>query len=405
MKINPFSLDAIELTLSELGWVSQDNDSPKMKLWVPSANANLESRVLSEEVGVFVPQDDAAPDFERLVSRAIAQLSEYSAENVLEELDVSTLRIRHSLDKFVVASEGSAVQNGLVDWNIGVDLVGGLSEILSSGAKSAHQNKAWYRGASNVIAKNYLDSCLMGQTEVGSYVVKAFVPANKPLSVSDSVKQKKQSQLIAREVSKSVFASVQATHEVLDEYLKEKRPEVFEIGMTQGVSVEMLEGFGHLINNDETEISVEFVTPEMGNSSGRPFKGAVLLTPAFKEGVETGVATLKKSSSPTRLMISGEVTELKRVWDDPDSARIKMRAASPRGKMRTYTVHLKSDDYESAVLAHTDEKQLSVSGIAELGEFIQVERVKVTNAPVGKNSKDGRDIPPKGISGQMGLLD
>ncbi|CAB0519373.1 hypothetical protein FRC0337_01616 [Corynebacterium diphtheriae] len=398
----PLDIQALELTLTELAWVKQtDDDNPRMSLWVPSPTAKLEPAVIREEAGVFLPHNPEAPDFERIAHRALTELADLSAANVVEELATSQLRLERSLDKFVVSTDGPAVRSGVVDWRMGARLVEGLGEVLKSGARVSHDPKRWYQGSHRVIANNYLDSCLMGQTEVGSYVVKAFVPATAALSISNSAKMKKHSQVSSREVTETVFASVQATKEVLEEFRKDKDPDAFGWAMTQGVSVEMLTGFRNLIGTDETEISVEFIKTEADEPSVVSYRGAVVLEPTLAEAVEVGIATLKQAPQPTEMVVAGEVIGLMRQWDEPDSRRIKMRGTGRDGKTRVFTVHLNESDYDKALEAHGRGVFLEVSGVTEKAEFLEVRGVRVTNVRV---SGEGKMESRSGTLEQLDLL-
>ncbi|OFN35761.1 hypothetical protein HMPREF2562_07105 [Corynebacterium sp. HMSC077G07] len=398
----PLDIQALELTLTELAWVKQtDDDNPRISLWVPSPTAKLEPAVIREEAGVFLPHNPEAPDFERIAYRALTELADLSAANVVEELATSQLRLERSLDKFVVSTDGPAVRSGVVEWHMGARLVEGLGEVLKSGARVSHEPKRWYQGSHRVIANNYLDSCLMGQTEVGSYVVKAFVPATAALSISNSAKMKKHSQVSSREVTETVFASVQATKEVLEEFRKDKDPDAFGWAMTQGVSVEMLTGFRNLIGTDETEVSVEFIKTEADEPSVVSYRGAVVLEPTLTEAVEAGIATLKQAPQPTEMVVAGEVIGLMRQWDEPDSRRIKMRGTGRDGKTRVFTGHLNESDYDKALEAHGRGVFLEVSGIAEKAEFLEVRGVRVTNARV---SGEGETESRSGTLEQLDLL-
>lgn len=388
MSISPLDIQTLELTLTELGWVKQtDNVNPHMSLWVPSPKAKLEPTVMREEAGVFLPQKPEAPDFQRIIHRALTELADLSATNVVEELATSQLRLERALDKFVVSTDGPAVRSGVVAWRMGARLVEGLAEVLKSGARVSQDPKRWYQSSHRVIADNYLDSCLMGQTEVGSYVVKAFVPATTALSISNSAKLKRHSQISSREVTETVFASVQATKEVLEEFRKNKNPDVFEWAMTQGVSVEMLSGFQNLIGTDETEISVEFIKTDSDEPSVVSYSGAVVLEPTIAEAVEVGIATLRKTPQSTEMVVSGEVIGLMREWDAPDSRRIKMRGTGPDGKTRVYTAHLNAADYDKALEAHGSGLLLQVNGVADKAAFLEVQDVRVTNARVSKENE------------------
>lgn len=402
MTNSPVDIQALELTLTELEWVKHSDDSnSRLSLWIPSSTAKLDSAVLREEAGVFLPRNPEAPDFQRIAHRALTELSELSAVNVAEEFATSQLRLEQALDKFVVATDGPSVRSGAVNWRMGARLVEGLGDVLKAGARASHDYKRWFQNSHRVIADNYIDSCLMGQTEVGSYIVKAFVPAEVPISISNSEKMKKHAQVLSRDVSETVFTSVEATKEVLEEFNRDGNPDAFNWAHTQGVSVEMLSGFRKLISADETELSVEFIKTTGSDTPTVSYQGAVVIEPTLANAVEVGIETLKEVPLPTTMHVAGEVIGLMRKWDAPDSRRIKMRARGQDGKTRVFTVHLSQADYDKALEAHGRGVFLEVNGTADRSEFLEVRNIRVTNERVDREGEaEARD----GLRRQLDLL-
>lgn len=123
----PCTLQALEPALDELAWEERRSGDERMVLWVLTQAARLKSGVEYEDAGVFLPQNPQAPDFARILHRAIGELAELSAANILETLETSRLSVEHTLDKFTVATDGAAVRSGIIDWTIGARLVEGLS--------------------------------------------------------------------------------------------------------------------------------------------------------------------------------------------------------------------------------------------------------------------------------------
>lgn len=80
---------------------------------------------------------------------------------------------------------------------------------------------------------------------------------------------------------------------------------------------------------------------------------------------------------------------MRRVHDDPDSQRIRLRATVD-GKVRNFVAHLGPEDYDKAQRAHKDSVLLNIMGTVLPGGFEEVEKVIVTNAPVG-----GDKTPPQ----------
>ena len=91
----PLDIQALELTLTKLAWVKQtDSDNQHMSLWVPSPTAKLKPTVIREAAGVFLPNNPEAPDFQRIIHRALTELVDLSAVNVVEELSTTQRHLK-----------------------------------------------------------------------------------------------------------------------------------------------------------------------------------------------------------------------------------------------------------------------------------------------------------------------
>lgn len=375
-----YSLDTVEMTLRKLKWTTIQGMNPQLEIWVPSEDAEVAVENSSDDAAVFVPIDTAAPDFNKQLTRAIYQLTEFSSGNVFEELDLADLRISKQLDEFQLHVEGPEVKEGVVGWQQGVDLINGAKQILIAGAKSTRDYRRHFANAESTIAKSFIESCYMGQTQVGSYVVSALIPSAKEIETTKSKARKISTSVKGRDVTQTLISALQASHAVLEDYKKTQDSEVFEWGMTQGVSVEILRGIQNIIGEGETEVSVDF--SPLDSPVEEPLTRVVNFTPDLKKAALSGEKILSKAPQPKRIRVTGEVTSLARRYDDPNSARIKMRGLIGN-KNRTFTAKLKDKDYQKALEAHDHQLMLMVVGKADGGVFIDVEKVIVTNAPVG----------------------
>lgn len=374
-----YSLESVEMTLRKLNWTQIQGMNPQLELWVPSETSGVVTENISDEPAVFVPIDTSAPDFDRLLERAVQQLSTFSTESVFEELELSDLRLSKQLDEFQLHVEGPEAVDGIVRWQQGVDLINGARDILIAGAKTTQVNRRRFSGAEATIAKSFLDSCYMGQTKIGSYIVSALIPTTKELATSKSRNKKSNVKVKGRDVTETIIASLEASREVLEEFSDSGNDDVFEWGMTQGVSVEILRGIKNVIGEGETEISVDF---SMLDGEARIPSKVINFTPKLKAAAASGEEVLSRAPKPKTIMVSGEVTGLARKFDEPDSARIKLRGLVGN-KMRTFTARLDQEAYQKALTAHDNEQMLMLVGTADGGIFTHIENVVVTNAKVG----------------------
>lgn len=173
-----------------------------------------------------------------------------------------------------------------------------------------------------------------------------------------------------------MIASLGASQEVLNEFVRKEDVEIFEWGMSQGVSAEILRGISQIIGQSETEVSVSFAPFVEDNFKEKFFN--ISFTPDLKPAALKGEKILASSPSPMPLHIMGEVVELRRKSNAPNSARIRIQSVY-EGKNRSFSMELDEEEYELAIKAHSANVMLSVRGMADRGLFTMVDSVSVTD--------------------------
>lgn len=377
------SLDALTMTLYDLGWVAHDGVNPKMKPWTPGRESSLLAQNFDlEDIGVLVPQDATAPDFDTLMAHAINELTRFAAVDVQEHLHDAMLRLEKCLDKFRVHAQTDEEFAGIVEFEQGVDLFKGMKNMLKTGAKTQVEMRARHNHAAHTAAENYLKNCYLGQTEAASFIASAYVPYKQAVKLNNDTKEKKGAEVQGRVITETLLAALQGTREVLDEYLITPADEVIDFGVSQGVSWELLDAVQQVVGKEESEVAVEFLSLEPTGEVSKPRTSEVVFTPDHKRVAAQAKEVLAKAPQHRSVSISGEVIELRRVHDDPDSQRIRLRATVD-GKVRNFVAHLGPEDYDKAQRAHKDSVLLNIMGTVLPGGFEEVEKVIVTNAPVG----------------------
>ncbi len=377
------SLDALNLALYELGWTPQEGVNPKMKPWVPGLQAQIAFDYDDpEEIGIFVPQDSQAPDFDRLIKHAVRELARFATADLDECLTNAAMRLEKRLDKMLIHMETSETYAGIVDFDQGVDLFNGLREMLRIGAKTHVEYRARFRNVASTAADNFLRSCYLGQTEAASFVASAYVPASERIKLNKDATKKQAAEASGRDITERLISALQGTREALDEYRVSPLDEVIDFAVPSGVSYELLESVQRIVGNDESEVSFEFLPTTISEQQSQAKTESIVFTPEHRRAAEQAKRVLSRSPQPHAISVAGEVIELHRVFDEPDSQRIRLRAAVD-GKMRHFIAFLGAEEYEKAQRAHADNVQLNVIGSVLQNTFEDIERVIVTNAPVG----------------------
>lgn len=376
-----YTVNALQLALVKLGWVKIDSQNNKADLWVPGSNSHILNNLRDpDDIGIYLPRDEESSDFSFNLERAVRELNRVSLEEVNEVIDLAEKRLHLSLDEFEVTSD-TPHGVGIVPWNQGMNLVQGARSILDVSARTAQGNKRHYAQSSHVVASNFLDGCYMGQTKVGSYVVTALIPAQKKFTISDSKDTQANASIKGRTISETMIASLEAAHEVVEQYSDEPDDELIEWGVVKGLSFELFKGIDEVLGDQETELAIEFL-PLGLEPDEQSIRKQVTFSPKHKSVISHAREVLSRAPKPVEVQLSGEVTSLSRRYGEPGSARIKLKA-NFQEKQRMFTVRLSERDYESAVEAHKAQMQLGIVGIALHSEIIEISSVFQTNAPVG----------------------
>lgn len=360
---------------------------------IPSATKLISQWQRSEEhlglSSVFVPNDPSKTDYSLLLDRCYNQLEQlygpvftvlYEQEKYIDD---------NSLDPISIRSDTS-VESGLIPWDVGYQLFDALRGILDAGARTAYVKKRKLNTSGNVIASSVLQDSLMGQTQVGSYIVTALVPQNKKFTASVSKNpQKSDKTILGKVITSTISESIKAVQYGIDEVGEntddDKKFEVFDSLVTEGVSYELVKALTSLDTGMESEVSVTL----MGNKQEELEKTKLCIEPPTMKVLSKASVHLSKPKEPESKYLMGEVVQLSHSEDLPQR-HIKLRARVD-GKVRTVSICLNRDQYESAIDAHRRELQLSVHGTVKFLQRGSVldnpEYVRVTPFSIGDNKK------------------
>ncbi|MQY14240.1 hypothetical protein SRB5_44020 [Streptomyces sp. RB5] len=316
--------------------------------------------------GVLLPENQSMADYRELFVQAISQI-----------WDVGDASVKRILGRAVTSSPlGDEVRfhkeahtiSGTIPWPSGEDLYSAARRSMIVAAKSRKSRLPYYGNANSYIARSFLDSVLMGQTDVGSYVVTAYVPPDEvftekmipagstvPLLGSHS----------GREITKGLMEVLQTTREAVDHFTSTGSSHGFIENVRGGLCYEITQAVRDLVrNSDGAEVSVEmhlaadlFAPPSVDRHT-------LAFTPADYPILEKAGNMLAATARPQNVTVIGTVTLLNRpTAGSPGVVRLDVMSGTPAKKMR---VRLKVEDYDLAVDAHRDNLALKVSGRQEI---------------------------------------
>ncbi|ROS52459.1 hypothetical protein [Frigoribacterium sp. PhB118] len=375
----PESTVLLEL-LRRFGWQRTGQFRDAIAYWAPAD-------AVVEDEQIMLPLIARAPDFDRLLARAQQQLRDRYGADFEQSVELVELMLDRKLDEIDIRKETDN-SAGLIRWEVGNRMIDSARGLLGAAAKASNSPKRRFAQSQATVAEQFLQSCYMGQTRIGSYIVTALVPALDSFATSRSETFKAHaphltgSQITATLVD-ALGAVKDAVHETQD---GDKEFNAFEERIPAGVSYEFLASLQFLTEGQESGIVVDYNQFD-GNSLSEKVIPRVEFDFSPEEGLVIASARRHFAAAPQSVhaSVTGEVTLLKNAESTAEhQIRVQTRI---NGRPRTVIVNMTPDQYDRAVAAHGRKVMLTVVGELERrqrGSVIeQPDVVTVTDVPVG----------------------
>jgi len=315
--------------------------------------ATIWHRQDNEDAEVVLPLSYVKDYWQRMrdALASIASFEERSAHEVLNDVkrlfaNVITIRVVHD-----------DTNNGTIPINDGVLLIAKAKDLLSAAARSLYaKRKQFTRGAPKE-AKEYLDTLLLGQTEVGSYVVNVIAPMQE---VAVAVEPEMVTTIpLAQAITSSLVTGLSALEKATATYEERGDLGAFDEAVLAGASSNMCDallGFSGEKHNRTFEITVTAApSPLFENKPAKfVFDGKCV------EVLEKATGYYKGDYILPERRLTGYITKLSRPKDETSGT---ITLDSIVGDVeRKVKVELTGDDYHQAVVAHDNSKIVRVEG-------------------------------------------
>lgn len=313
---------------------------------------------------LLVPLDPRRADFRDLLAVARSRLIGWDAPSVGRFFDDLEGSRRAQLDKTSFEKE-SALPRGMITWLDGEDLFAAAKGALTAAAKATRAARRYHGNASSYLSKQFLEAAIMGQTEVGSFVVTALSPAEQRFHYSKAESDRSEgydsglTTVSGRTVVAKLESALTATRNALDEYRQSPHVQVFEEAVRHGVSYELVKALSTIsAGSSESAVKISF------SSLNAPTREVEVAFTAPDASVLTRAANhLAADRAPEMVQVSGHVTLLDRPQPG-ESGVVRLRVTSG-ADVNVVRVRLDANEYESALEAHRQDVQLVVSGSLE----------------------------------------
>lgn len=219
---------------------------------VVRAVATVWHRDDSDDAEVVVPLSPEVRDYEEQLKAALVSLAAYEQRDVVDVVDDI---VGADVNLVAVRVIGEDTSDGSIPIEDGVLLIRKAKELLYAAAMAVYSKRRQFSGSPPKDAKEYMESLLLGQTEVGSYVVKVIAPLDVSTGPSDRAGESSLTEL----VSHSLVVGLSALRDASSRYQVSNEIEVFERAVAMGASANMCDallGFSGKDRGRQFEIKV-----------------------------------------------------------------------------------------------------------------------------------------------------
>jgi hypothetical protein len=339
---------------------------------------------------ILVPLDPLRGDFDVLLDRVLATLLLRHGNDVRKVQDLLTLRIEAHL-RSTRWRKQTPLNAGLISWSEGEALFRAAQESLSASAKGTEEKRMLHGTSGSYIARKFLERTLMGQTEIGSFIITALVPSAERFhktqrSENRSVDDWREADMVTGDqILATLESSLEAVRSGLDEYKKAPSIDGFVPLIQDGVSFELIRALTDLTNGGDAAVSIE----RGGTGVTESPRVAEIAFDAVESKVLNVVAQkFKEAKPPEPVVVSGEVSLLDNSSSSPvHLVRLDIKTGS---KVRRARLRLSPEQYDLAVEAHRSHNWLHLSGRLQRDGrdywLYNAERVRIVDSALGPES-------------------
>lgn len=339
--------------------------------WVLAASAPGAFDVWSdpESAGeILLPTNREAPDFEGLLRHAHNTLTLQYGFEAREILARTRFAVAGSL-RTARWRKATPFDAGAIGWQEGEALISDARSQLAAAAKSTLEPRRYHGNSGAFIAREFLAGALMGQTDVGSFIINALVPVEREFFISKAAAERTarapgilhhQADVVSGlEVLTTFERATSATRDVLDAYRSQPRDELFGEASQEGVSFEFVRALANSLSTGDLQIEV------LGGESTNENRARVTVEFESVDLVPLSRAAsyLVQTKPSQRATVTGHVTLLSR--DDREAKRVVRLQVTGGADAKVIRVRLDGDQYDLALTAHQERRAITVTGELE----------------------------------------
>lgn len=342
-RVDGISSDQLKAYLQSKFWYEDGKIRSVATIWHQHADQDAE---------VVLPFP-SVKDYRQRLRDAIAAVASFEKRGALEVIKDVTRLLATVVSVRVIHAD---TKDGTIPINDGVLLISKAKDLLQAAAMSIHSKRKQFIGASSKDVRAYVDTLLLGQTEVGSYVVNVIAPLPGSSAASDHMGENTS---LTQAVTLNLVTGLEALTTASDEFENLQNLRVFDAAVQKGASANMCDALLGLSGEDRNrsfEIKVTADNGPMFISEAKIFS----FDASYIEKLTQASAYYKDDYVLSDRRLTGFVKKLSRPQGD-NAGTITVQC-TVEDVERLVKIDLEGEDYHNAILAHDKQSYVQCTG-------------------------------------------
>lgn len=354
---------ALQQYLTGKAWQKQLSKKANKAFFRQFAGAD----VISE---IALPLNRSFSDYDDAIVKAINLIAEYEQR---EPIQIINDLLLPPADQIRFRVNNARTKDGLISLSEGFMLFESAKKSLFATAHDIIKPEIYHKRLGLKDAQQFIDSCMMGQTERGSFIASIVCPIGnhsiednyQQLSLFDSLEDLTTS--FTRQVTTKLMNSISTVKQVIES----QNYSYFDNGSISGNFLESLIEMGEYGESEEIQIMTSWAptAPQLDNS----VPNAVTITKDYILPLERVVEKIRERNADEAGEFVGRISEIKA---DPDiksrsEGMIIFNCIGEYGAIKAKVI-LNNDDFHHALTAFEKGNNIRVKGMLRTNGRIKV---------------------------------
>ncbi|MYB77562.1 MAG: hypothetical protein F4X83_10820, partial [Chloroflexi bacterium] len=304
---------------------------------------------------IILPRTQNLGDYANVTSHLIRTFAK-----VAEMDEISLYRVLVTADRDVIRVHAASDHDGSVTVNEGMNLVRGAHDMLLAAACSLHNPRPIYRAGANKEATEYMSRVRLGQTEQGSFIVTLLSPVvppptQPPLFRDPDLDDAPLERRVTRRLAEALIATRKATEKTVG-----GDTDAFADAVDHGASANLCEALAQLV---EPFPSLDVSLIWSRTLPQKTAQEAVRFNQDDAPILSEAARSYRNRAPIFDGRVCGFVQRLTRDVSEIDGS-ITLRVSIDE-KTESVAAILNQDDYDLAIQAHQQKKEVVAEGDLE----------------------------------------